>query len=144
MCVCVCVCVSRQRRRTQDFAGVGVQPEDGHGEGDAQADVVAGVLQGGPLRQDQVDPHGLDVWGGAGQLGDEQALQALGGLVGQGPKFESGQAIVLIFNLPNGQNYHIGWWQVFTLHPGHGFTNETANTKGVGRRSLRLKDVYVP
>ena len=42
-------CVSYSRRPTQDFAGVGVQPEDGHGQGDAEADVVACVLQGGAL-----------------------------------------------------------------------------------------------
>ena len=77
--MCVHVRVLWQRP-TQDFAGVGVQPEDGHGQGDAEADVVAGVLQGGALWEDQVDPHGLHVRGGAGQLGDEQALQALGGL----------------------------------------------------------------
>ena len=60
VCVCVCVCVFvcvcmcvhvrvLWQRPTQDFAGVGVQPEDGHGQGDAEADVVAGVLQGGAL-----------------------------------------------------------------------------------------------
>lgn len=55
---------------TQDFAGVGVEPEDGHCQGDSEADVVLGVLQGRVLRQDEVNPHGLNIRRGARQLRD--------------------------------------------------------------------------
>lgn len=65
---------------TQYFARVGVQPEDGHCQGDSEADVVLRVHQGRVLRQDEVDPHSLDVRRGARQLRDHQTLKTLGGL----------------------------------------------------------------